>query len=154
MSKPSKAMMLKASSPPAPCLTPFDPVQAAVLLLFNDTDTLSYGDIAAATGLEAKELKRTLQSLACGKVGGPYSVPYSTVPYGRTAGARSPSLGACGHEPTLGTCLQGQQRSWCCPHRPDTPSVTYQARTPSGPRCACWLKGCNSFPPLPPHPPT
>ncbi|KAG2482358.1 hypothetical protein HYH03_018708 [Edaphochlamys debaryana] len=42
--------------------------QAAVLLLFNDADSLSYADIAAGCGLEAKELKRTLQSLACGKV--------------------------------------------------------------------------------------
>ncbi|GLC45097.1 hypothetical protein PLESTB_001467900 [Pleodorina starrii] len=42
--------------------------QAAVLLLFNDVDTLSYKEIAAGCGLEEKELKRTLQSLACGKV--------------------------------------------------------------------------------------
>ncbi|PNH08922.1 Cullin-4 [Tetrabaena socialis] len=42
--------------------------QAAVLMLFNDADTLSYADIASACGLEEKELKRTLQSLACGKV--------------------------------------------------------------------------------------
>ena len=37
-------------------------------MLFNDTDTLSYKDVLAGTGLEEKELKRTLQSLACGKV--------------------------------------------------------------------------------------
>ena len=43
--------------------------QAAVLMLFNDADALSYKDILAGTGLEEKELKRTLQSLACGKVG-------------------------------------------------------------------------------------
>ncbi|GIL70584.1 hypothetical protein Vretimale_3704 [Volvox reticuliferus] len=42
--------------------------QAAVLMLFNDTDALSYKEIAAGCGLEEKELKRTLQSLACGKV--------------------------------------------------------------------------------------
>jgi hypothetical protein len=37
-------------------------------MLFNDADTLSYKDILSSTGLEEKELKRTLQSLACGKV--------------------------------------------------------------------------------------
>lgn len=46
--------------------------QAIVLLLFNqilDTDAqhLSYADIQTATGLIDAELKRTLQSLACGK---------------------------------------------------------------------------------------
>ncbi|GAA5935007.1 hypothetical protein JCM3775_004674 [Rhodotorula graminis] len=50
--------------------------QAVVLLLFNDPaeqgaaddGTLSLEEIGAATQLEAKELARTLQSLACGKV--------------------------------------------------------------------------------------
>eukprot|EP00197_Chlamydomonas_leiostraca_P016154 CAMPEP_0202861492 /NCGR_PEP_ID=MMETSP1391-20130828/2868_1 /ASSEMBLY_ACC=CAM_ASM_000867 /TAXON_ID=1034604 /ORGANISM="Chlamydomonas leiostraca, Strain SAG 11-49" /LENGTH=749 /DNA_ID=CAMNT_0049540895 /DNA_START=162 /DNA_END=2411 /DNA_ORIENTATION=- len=42
--------------------------QAAVLCLFNDSATISYADIKAATGLGDKELKLTLQSLACGKV--------------------------------------------------------------------------------------
>ncbi|KAI9493546.1 ubiquitin-protein ligase, cullin 4 [Zychaea mexicana] len=42
-------------------------LQTAVLLLFNDTDTLSCMDIAQATNMEEKELKRTLQSLACGQ---------------------------------------------------------------------------------------
>ncbi|GAA6057300.1 hypothetical protein JCM3770_001707 [Rhodotorula araucariae] len=52
--------------------------QACVLLLFNDTrgggdngaeeGTLSTEEIGAATQLEPKELARTLQSLACGKV--------------------------------------------------------------------------------------
>ena len=37
-------------------------------MLFNDTDSLPLADIAEATGLEDKELRRTLQSLACGKV--------------------------------------------------------------------------------------
>ncbi|KAH7343073.1 Cullin family-domain-containing protein [Rhexocercosporidium sp. MPI-PUGE-AT-0058] len=47
--------------------------QAVVLLLFNSLETgegdqnLSYGDIQSATGLVDAELKRTLQSLACGK---------------------------------------------------------------------------------------
>jgi len=43
--------------------------QAVVLMLFNDVDSLTYTDIKDATGIEEKELKRTLQSLACGKVG-------------------------------------------------------------------------------------
>ncbi|KAN0062880.1 hypothetical protein ACQY0O_004701 [Thecaphora frezii] len=45
--------------------------QAVVLLLFNSLgagEKLSYRDIQAQTGLEDKELKRTLQSLACGQI--------------------------------------------------------------------------------------
>ncbi|XP_074269581.1 cullin-4-like [Silene latifolia] len=42
--------------------------QAVVLMLFNDAETLSFQDIKDATGIEDKELRRTLQSLACGKV--------------------------------------------------------------------------------------
>ena len=30
--------------------------QATVLLLFNDTDTMSYGDIASAVGMDDKEV--------------------------------------------------------------------------------------------------
>jgi len=43
-------------------------LQTVVLLLFNDADGLSFGDILQATAVEEKELKVTLQSLACGKV--------------------------------------------------------------------------------------
>ncbi|CAI4228659.1 unnamed protein product [Auanema sp. JU1783] len=42
--------------------------QAVVLLLFNDCQEYSTTDIGNATKIEAKELKRTLLSLACGKV--------------------------------------------------------------------------------------
>ncbi|KAJ8470163.1 hypothetical protein OPV22_024506 [Ensete ventricosum] len=42
--------------------------QAVVLMLFNDTQRLSFQDIKDSTGIDDKELKRTLQSLACGKV--------------------------------------------------------------------------------------
>ncbi|CAD6885239.1 unnamed protein product [Tilletia controversa] len=45
--------------------------QTIVLLLFNDLEkgkTLSYKEIESATKLESKELKRTLQSLACGQI--------------------------------------------------------------------------------------
>ncbi|XP_066924143.1 cullin-4B-like [Clytia hemisphaerica] len=42
--------------------------QTMCLLLFNDADELSYEDIRDATGIEENELKRTLQSLACGKL--------------------------------------------------------------------------------------
>lgn len=43
--------------------------QGIVILMFNDvvTDTLNYQEIAARSGLDHKELVRTLQSLACGK---------------------------------------------------------------------------------------
>ncbi len=37
-------------------------------MLFNDADTLGLAEIAEGTGIEDKELRRTLQSLACGKV--------------------------------------------------------------------------------------
>lgn len=39
-----------------------------VMMLFNSVDTLSYQEIKETTGIEVKELRRTLQSLACGKV--------------------------------------------------------------------------------------
>ncbi|KAJ6894996.1 cullin-4-like isoform X1 [Populus alba x Populus x berolinensis] len=39
-----------------------------VLMLFNDAQKLSFQDIKDSTGIEDKELRRTLQSLACGKV--------------------------------------------------------------------------------------
>ncbi|KFK28509.1 cullin 4 [Arabis alpina] len=42
--------------------------QAVVLMLFNDAQKLSFEDIKDATNIEEKELRRTLQSLACGKV--------------------------------------------------------------------------------------
>ncbi|CAM8996218.1 unnamed protein product [Rhodiola kirilowii] len=42
--------------------------QAVVLMLFNDADKLSFQDIKESSGIEDKELRRTLQSLACGKV--------------------------------------------------------------------------------------
>lgn len=43
-------------------------LQAVVLMLFNDAEKLSFQDIREATRIEDKELRRTLQSLACGKV--------------------------------------------------------------------------------------
>ena len=46
-------------------------LQAAVLLLFNEAEgkgPLPFAEIAQSTGIGEKELKRTLQSLACGKV--------------------------------------------------------------------------------------
>jgi hypothetical protein len=39
-----------------------------VLALFNDAPTLSFQDIREATGIEDAELRRILQSLACGKM--------------------------------------------------------------------------------------
>ncbi|KAK7469322.1 hypothetical protein VKT23_003803 [Stygiomarasmius scandens] len=41
--------------------------QAVVLLLFNDRDEISFTEILVATGMDDDELRRTLQSLACGK---------------------------------------------------------------------------------------
>ncbi|XP_077253878.1 cullin-4-like isoform X1 [Tasmannia lanceolata] len=42
--------------------------QTVVLMLFNDAQKLSFQDIKDSTGIEDKELRRTLQSLACGKI--------------------------------------------------------------------------------------
>lgn len=42
-------------------------LQAVVLMLFSDADRLTLSEIRAASSLEDKELRRTLQSLACGK---------------------------------------------------------------------------------------
>ena len=41
--------------------------QAVVLLLFNEVDCMPFATIATHTGMGPVELKRTLQSLACGK---------------------------------------------------------------------------------------
>ncbi|EGD80886.1 hypothetical protein PTSG_11740 [Salpingoeca rosetta] len=42
--------------------------QAIVLLLFNDSQKLTCKEIQQATGIDMPTLKRTLQSLACGKI--------------------------------------------------------------------------------------
>ncbi|KAJ3333629.1 Cullin-4 [Blyttiomyces sp. JEL0837] len=42
--------------------------QTVVLLQFNDAKTLTFKDLLTQTGIEEKELKRTMQSLACGKI--------------------------------------------------------------------------------------
>ncbi|CAM6082064.1 unnamed protein product [Calypogeia fissa] len=42
--------------------------QTVVLMLFNDAHSLSFQEIKDTTAIEDKELRRTLQSLACGKV--------------------------------------------------------------------------------------
>lgn len=42
--------------------------QTLVLLLFNTRDEMTYEDIYESTKIDENELKRTLQSLACGKV--------------------------------------------------------------------------------------
>ncbi|XP_064131274.1 cullin-4A isoform X2 [Loxodonta africana] len=41
--------------------------QTLVLLMFNEGDEFSFEEIKVATGIEDSELRRTLQSLACGK---------------------------------------------------------------------------------------
>ncbi|CAA7394007.1 unnamed protein product [Spirodela intermedia] len=42
--------------------------QTVVLMLFNDAQKLTFQDVKDSTSIEDKELRRTLQSLACGKV--------------------------------------------------------------------------------------
>jgi hypothetical protein len=43
-------------------------VQTVVLMLFNNAQSLTFQEIKDTTAIEDKELRRTLQSLACGKV--------------------------------------------------------------------------------------
>mmetsp|Transcript_26420 Transcript_26420/g.74343 ORF Transcript_26420/g.74343 Transcript_26420/m.74343 type:complete len:737 (+) Transcript_26420:341-2551(+) len=43
-------------------------LQSVVLMLYNDADTLTLQEISTMTGIEDKELRRIMQSLACGKV--------------------------------------------------------------------------------------
>jgi cullin-4 len=42
--------------------------QTLVLLLFNNSDSINYEEIKDTTKIDETELKRVLQSLACGKV--------------------------------------------------------------------------------------
>lgn len=42
--------------------------QTVVLMLYNTADRLSFTQLKEATKIDDKELRRTLQSLACGKV--------------------------------------------------------------------------------------
>ena len=60
--------ILKASFPAGNKELVVSLLQAIVLLLFNDEERIPYADILSATGMEDRELKVTLQSLACGKV--------------------------------------------------------------------------------------
>jgi len=41
--------------------------QAIILLLFNDSEALNYNQIEIMTQMNTKELKKSLQSLSCGK---------------------------------------------------------------------------------------
>lgn len=51
--------------------------QMVILLLFNETDRLTYDEILHATAIPPGDLKRSLQSLACVKVVAtpPHSTP-------------------------------------------------------------------------------
>jgi cullin-4 len=42
--------------------------QTVVLMLFNNAQSLTFQEIKDTSAIEDKELRRTLQSLACGKV--------------------------------------------------------------------------------------
>jgi len=65
----SGTCQLRANFDKAPKLLDVSLYQTVVCLLFNDAAELTYKQIQEATGMEQKELKRTLLSLACGKVG-------------------------------------------------------------------------------------
>nr|CAG4648506.1 EOG090X01NX [Polyphemus pediculus] len=59
--------VLRASFPPGQKELQVSLYQTLVLLLFNNADELPLEEIKAATNIEDAELRRTLQSLACGK---------------------------------------------------------------------------------------
>lgn len=60
--------VVKATFPRGTKILSLSLYQAVALMLFNDKDELSYGDIRFATGIEDAQLSRTMLSLACGKV--------------------------------------------------------------------------------------
>ena len=51
-----------------------------ILLLFNTEDSMSYKEISAATAIPADDLRRSLQSLACVKVGLSPLTPFPSPP--------------------------------------------------------------------------
>nr|CAG4645372.1 EOG090X01NX [Lynceus sp. MCZ IZ 141354] len=59
--------VLKASFPQGTKELQVSLFQTLVLLLFNQAEELSFDEIRSATNIEEGELRRTLQSLACGK---------------------------------------------------------------------------------------
>lgn len=61
-------VLLKAQFPSRPHEIQVSLFQAVVLLLFNETDEHDLENLRAATNIEEVELRRTLQSLACGKI--------------------------------------------------------------------------------------
>jgi len=60
--------LLKASFPSGRKELSVSLFQTIVLLLFNDSEILTYQEIASTTGIQESELHKTLQSLSCGKV--------------------------------------------------------------------------------------
>ncbi|KDQ30201.1 hypothetical protein PLEOSDRAFT_1035820 [Pleurotus ostreatus PC15] len=59
---------LKGRFDPGPKELSVSLYQAIILLMFNDVDEISFADIKEQILLEDAELRRTLQSLACGKL--------------------------------------------------------------------------------------
>lgn len=60
--------IVRANFPAGPKELSVSLLQAVVLMLFNDAARLSLEEVRQQSGIEDKELRRTLQSLACGKV--------------------------------------------------------------------------------------
>ena len=85
-------------------------LQTTVLLLFNDADGIAYADLLKATGIDGKELKLTLQSLACGKA------RTAARPHARTPPARRPPPARAHRQgdPPLTTPTHRARRCACC----------------------------------------
>ena len=69
--KKSRALRPASSAPPSSLHQELDLslFQALVLKRFNEANSFLFSEIQDVTKVEAGELRRTLQSLACGKVG-------------------------------------------------------------------------------------
>lgn len=78
----------------------------AVLMLFNDADSLAYEDIEAATAIPEDDLKRVLQSLACVKVRACGRAALPAARWARYPGWSAPrQLGRLGTVPCLAACI-------------------------------------------------
>jgi cullin 4 len=60
--------LVKAYYPKGTKILSLSLYQTVVMVLFNEANQMSFKHIGAATGIDDKELRRTLLSLACGKV--------------------------------------------------------------------------------------
>ena len=122
-------LLLSAICQPPPLALPYP--QMAVLMLFNDAESLTYEEVAAATAIPEDDLKRVLQSLACVKVG------LALLLLGACIAAAGGVQGCCccaaSREAAGGALLQLRRAPPCAHTRPSAVSATCppnQSRSP------------------------